>query len=162
INIGNIEKDAENVKEALAAYDSGAKAAQRCGRRDLEADASRLRAGVLNDIDASSRSVPDRHKQAVVFAQHAIGLLRVSIYHGGLARSLLELGDDEEELGSNRAAAEAYFEAERVFQRVPDEDGRATAFVLGSRCALDHDAEFYLKVMSAALNVTLASDRTIA
>jgi tetratricopeptide (TPR) repeat protein len=71
INLGNIATDEEDVPAALAAYSEAANAARRCDRRDIEADASRLRARILNDVDSSADVVPDRHGQAVEFARHA-------------------------------------------------------------------------------------------
>lgn len=162
INLGNVATDASDVAAALAAYDEAGKVAQRCGRRDVEADASRLRAGVLNDIEGSAALVPDRHNQAAAFAQHAIALLRGSIYHEGLARSYLELADAQQELGSDDEAANAYFSALDAFLLVPDEECADLALINGARKALDFDDEFYVETLSSAIGVVIDSEKTIA
>lgn len=161
INLGNVYRDKKDVWSALDAYDSGGRHAQRCGRRDIEADSSRLRAGMLNDLAESAEVVPDRFAQAKVFAEHAIGLLRGTIYQEAIARAYVELGEAEMGLGHRRSAAGAYFNAAEHFPLVPDQLGYAHAIIRGAEYSLDEEAEFYLTKMARAFGATLDPDASI-
>ncbi|MCV9960294.1 DUF4062 domain-containing protein [Pararhizobium sp. BT-229] len=154
INLGNVHRDKREVAKALAAYDLAAQMAQRCGRRDIEADGSRLRAGVLNDLPESSEVVSDRFYQAKLYAQHALGLLAGSIYHEAIARSHIELAEAEVELGNERAAAMSYFAAAAQFQLVPDAEGYDHSIVRAAEHALDYDEVFYIEKMFNAFGLT--------
>jgi len=153
INLGNVYSDKREVAKALDAYDEAAKLAQRCGRRDIEADGSRLRAEVLNDLPESEAIVSDRFDQARLFAQHSLGLLEGSIYNEAIARSHIELAQAEVALGNGRAGAEAYFAAATHFKLVPDDNGYDHAIVRAAERALDHDDLFYLEKMSDAFGL---------
>ena len=155
INLGNIYRDKEDASAALAAYDDAARVAQQCGRRDIEADGSRLRAGVLNDLPGSGASPAQRHELAKYFAESAIGLLKGSIYHEALARSYVELADAEAHLGNTEAAARAWFAAAKQFRLSPDPEPYANALERGAAAALEHDDELYLVELGAVLEVPL-------
>jgi len=162
INLGNVYSDMRDAKRAMAAYDEAATIAQRCGRRDVEADASRLRAVVLNDLEESAEIVENRRDQARVFAQHAIGLLEGSIYHEALARSFVELADAHKHLGNELECARANFSAAIEFRKIPDEEGFEAGLVRGAERALDNDAdEFYLNELARVFGVELKADATL-
>jgi hypothetical protein len=80
-----------------------------------------------------------------------------------MARSLLELADALEELGSKREAAEAHFDAQREFQKVPDTYCADLAFARGVSQALEYDPEYYLEIVPKALGLSqIEGDRTTA
>lgn len=153
INLGNVYRDKRAISDALGAYDEAGKLAQHCGRRDIEADSSRLRARLLNDLTESAAIVPDRFEQARVFAQHAIGLLEGSVYREGLARSYVELAEAEEKLGDIRASSIAYFRAAEQFPLVPDMEAYDAAIIRATEHALDYDASFYVEELSRVFQV---------
>jgi len=155
INLGNVYRDKKDIRAALDAYDRAGTQAQLCGRRDIEADSSRLRAGMLNDLQESGLVVSDRFRQAKIFAEHAIALLKGTIYHRGEAQAHLEVGQAEVELGDLRAAASAYFTAARLFQLVPDQKEYELALFRGAEYSLDGGAEFYIRELAAAFSVEL-------
>lgn len=133
-----------DVGRSMEAYDQAAKVSQACGRRDIEADASRLRAGVLNDFSETE----DRREQAKLFAQHAIGLLQGTIYYEALARSLVELAEAEEALNDATASSRAYFSAAENFRLVPDDEGYEFALAFGAERALEEDDGLYVEELS--------------
>jgi tetratricopeptide (TPR) repeat protein len=155
INLGNVYRDKKEVRAALDAYGKAGIQALHCGRRDIEADSSRLRAGMLNDVEESALVVPDRFKQARVFAEHATALLKGTVYYRGEAQAYVELGQAEVELGNRRAAASAYFTAARLFLLVPDEREYEFALFHGAEYSLDEGPEFYLHEMATAFSVAL-------
>jgi tetratricopeptide (TPR) repeat protein len=161
INLGNVYRDKKDIRAALDAYARAGTQAQLCGRRDIEADSSRLRAGTLNDLPESSLVVDGRFIQAKVFAEHAIALLQGTIYHRGQAQAHVELGQAEVALGNPRAAASAYFHAAQLFQLVPDQEEYELALFHGAEYSLDEGAEFYIREMAAAFSVTLDVSATI-
>ena len=55
-------KEWDPPQEAIEAYQAAAVAAQSCGRRDIEADSSRLIAGIFNDFEIYK--INDRRQQA--------------------------------------------------------------------------------------------------
>lgn len=152
LNLGNIYRDMERPQLAIKAYEAAAVAAQKCGRRDIEADSSRLVAGIFNDFP-KIEGINDRHARARVYAQHAIGLLRGALNYDVLARALIELGKAQEALGEKAPAAEAFFEAAKDFAQVPDEDSYERALVHGSHLALPDHIELYLERLADALSV---------
>jgi len=152
VNLGNIYRDMERPQLAIEAYEAAAVAAQKCGRRDIEADSSRLVAGIFNDFP-KIEGINDRHARARVYAQHAIGLLRGALNYDVLARALMELGEAQEALGEKAPAAEAFFEAAQDFAQVPDEDSYERALVHGSYLALPDHVELYLERLADALSV---------
>lgn len=150
INIGNVYRDREEATEALQAYLDAGAAAQACGRRDFEADASRLTAGILNDFE----TVPDkatRFERARFHAVHAVGLLRESVSYEGLARAFVELADAEQNLGDKDRAASAYFDAACHFEKVPDAVCYERAIMRGASLAIGGDNALYLERMERLL-----------
>src|SRR5690606_11003124 len=69
ITLGNVYRDREEADNALQAYLDASVAAQGCGRRDLEADASRLTAGILNDFESVAEKAT-RFERARFHATH--------------------------------------------------------------------------------------------
>lgn len=161
INLGNVYRDKKEVAKALEAYDLAGRMAQRCARRDIEADGSRLRAGVLNDLEESKGVVTDRFEEAKVFALHAIGLLTDTIYHEGLARSYVELASAEAEMGNVAATAVAYFNAASQFLLVPDTEGYGHAIVRAADFALEFDEGFYAEQMFKAFGLSTTPDAAL-
>jgi len=161
INLANVYRDMKAVAEALAAYDEAGRLARHCGRRDIEADSSRLRAGILNDIPESAAVIPDRHQQAKLLAQHAIGLLAGTIYRDSLAHSYVELADSEKELGNLQAAAYAYFRAAEQFRLAPDDEDFENALALGAEYALDTDPRFYLAEIASSFSAPLDAEDSL-
>jgi tetratricopeptide (TPR) repeat protein len=151
INLGNNYRDQERPQEAIEAYHAAAVAAQSCGRRDIEADSSRLIAGIFNDFEIYK--VNDRRQQARTYAQHAIGLLRGTLNHDGRAHALLELADAQSALGEKADAAKAFFDAARDFARVPDEKACYHSLALGSHLALPDHPEMYIECLADVLGM---------
>ncbi len=158
VNLGNIYRDQERPELAIETYEAAAVSAQKCGRRDVEADSSRLVAGIFNDF-SMIEGYDDRHARARVYAQHAIGLLRGSLNYDALACSLLELGEAQEALGEPARAAEAFFEAAQNFSQVPDEDNYGRALVRASHLALPDHVDLYLERLADALGVDRPNSR---
>jgi tetratricopeptide (TPR) repeat protein len=152
VNLGNVYRDQERAKLAIDAYEAAAVSAQKCGRRDVEADASRLVAGIFNDFSKIEGS-DDRHSRARVYAQYAIGLLRGALNYDALACSYVELGEAQEALGESVSATESFFEAAQAFAQVPDEDNYGRALVRACRLALPDHVDLYVERLADALGV---------
>ncbi len=153
VNLGNVYRDQKVPAQAINAYEAAAVAGRKCGRLDIEADASRLVAGVLNDFEESGAS-EERHRKAAMYAQAAIGLLRGSVYDEAQARAWLELAEARESLGMTLPAIEAAFEAASAFRREGDDDsfGRTLNYAIGM--ALPQHVESYLKYVGGALGLS--------
>ncbi|PIW55259.1 MAG: hypothetical protein COW16_06860 [Sphingomonadales bacterium CG12_big_fil_rev_8_21_14_0_65_65_10] len=160
INLGNVYRDREDADNALQAYLDASVAAQGCGRRDLEADASRLTAGILNDFESVSET-STRFERARFHATHAVGLLRDSVSYEGLARASVELADAEENLGNKERAASAYFDAACYFDKVPDDACYQHAIVRGASLAIgDHNALYLERMRNLLMRGTEGSEDT--
>ncbi|MEK6334809.1 MAG: DUF4062 domain-containing protein [Acidobacteriota bacterium] len=153
INLGNNYRDQDLPQEALKAYEQAAIAAQKCGRRDVEADASRLTAGIYNDFHIDD--IHDNSARALAYAQHAIGLLRDTLNHDGRANALWEAADAQTELGNKAEATKAYFEAAIEFSKAREEDACQRSFMAGSDLALPDDPLVYIECLSDILGVPL-------
>jgi tetratricopeptide (TPR) repeat protein len=153
INLGNNYRDQNQPREALEAYEQAAVAAQRCGRRDIEANASRLTAGIYNDFHIDD--IHDSSARALAYAQHAIGLLRDTLDHDGRANAMWELADAQIELGNKAEATKAYFEAAIEFSKAREEDACQRSFMAGSDLALPDDPLVYIECLSDILGVPL-------
>jgi tetratricopeptide (TPR) repeat protein len=162
INLGNVLRDREAFADALEAYATAGTLAQHCARRDIEADSSRLSAGLLNDNPQTNDIVTDRRERARAFAQHAIGLLTGTIYREALARSYVELAEAEEALGNSRNAALGYFNAAEQFPFVPDEEGFERALIFATETALDaEEIETYVNGLSRLFGASLNPDHAV-
>jgi len=151
INLGNNYRDQNQPQEALEAYEQAAVAAQKCRRRDVEAHASRLTAGIYNDFHFDD--IHDNSARALAYAQHAIGLLRDTLDHDGRANALWELADAQTELGNKAEATKAYFEAAIEFSKAREEDACQRSFMAGSNLALPEDPVIYIECLSDILRV---------
>jgi len=152
VNLGNIYSDSQRPELAIEAYQAAATAAQKCGRQDVEADSSRLIAGIFNDF-SGIKGYDDRRALAKFYALHAIGLLQNTLNYDALASSQSELGQALEALGETANAAEAFFESATAFAQVPDEDNCGRALVCACRLALPDHIDLYLERLSNALGV---------
>jgi len=151
INLGNNYGDQEKPREAIEAYQEAAVAAQSCGRRDIEAESSRLIAGIFNDFEIDE--ITDRRQRARTHAQHAVGLLRGTLNHDGRAHALLELADAQNALGEKADATKAFFDAARDFARVPDEEACHRSLALGSDLALPDHPDLYIECLADVLGL---------
>jgi tetratricopeptide (TPR) repeat protein len=151
INLGNNYRDQDHPLEATEAYQQAAIAAQKCGRRDVEADSSRLTAGIYNDFHIDG--IHDCSERALAYAQHAIGLLRDTLNHDGRANALWELADAHNELGNKAEATKAYFEAALEFSKAREEDACQRSFMLGSNLALPDHPHIYIECLAEILAV---------
>lgn len=161
INLGNVYKDIREAKLALDTYSEAGNVAQTCGRRDIEADASRLRAGVLNDLPESEEFASNRHEQAKLFAEHALGLLSGTIYFEALARSHIELADSEEELGHEALAARSYFKAADEFRKVPDDVAFEHALIRATENAIEADTNLYIEELNSLFGADLDLEQSL-
>jgi hypothetical protein len=152
INLGNNHRDQHHANEAIGAYESAAVSAQKCGRRDLEGDSSRLIAGIYNDFPELDGK-ENRHARARFYAQHAVGLLRETMNYDALACALVELAGAQKELRERAQAAAALFEAAKNFAEVPDEEDSGEALLRGSILALPDYVELYLERLADGLMV---------
>lgn len=153
VNLGNVYRSKKASARAIEAYEAAAVSGRKCGRLDIEADASRLVAGIFNDFEESGPS-EERRRKAAMYAQTAIGLLRGSVYDEAQARAWWELAEARESLGMTIPAIEAAFEAASAFRREGDDDsfGRALNYAIGM--ALPRHADSYLKWAGSALGVS--------
>lgn len=152
INLGNVYRGLKLPAEAIAVYEAAAVSSQKCGRRDVEADASRLVAGIYNDFEQAGESL-DRRKKAKLYAQHAVALVRGTVSYEALGRASWELGEALEELGEIAEAAKAMFGAACAFRMVPDQDDFSGALTYAAELSLPGHAEVYLQGIAEALGV---------
>lgn len=137
VNLGNVYRDEKLPADARAAYEDAATAARSCGRIDIDADASRLVAGLYNDFDELGAEV-QRYETAMHYAQYSIGLLRGTVYQSAAASAYVELSDALQHLSRDEEAAIALFRA--------------------ARCALDdHSDDLAGRYMARAVSELLPS-----
>jgi hypothetical protein len=110
INLGNALADDSQLEGAVEVYQLAGLAAQKCGRRDIEADSSRLSAERLNDllVDRGYGKL-QLASQAKAYAEHSLGLLDGSVNHYGRSRTLVELGRAKLVLGDEEGAGASFF-----------------------------------------------------
>lgn len=161
VNLGNIYSDLERVDEALATYDAAAISAKKCGRRDIEADASRFQARVLCQLPVVYKGHRDRYERAVFLSQYAAGLLTGSIYFGAKAHVQVTLGHAYCEIGDTSKAVRSYFDAAQEYSHVPDDGDFAWALLKASDLALPGFVEDYLVGMSSVFGVTQANESSL-
>lgn len=162
VNLGNILSDQAKPSDALEAYAEAGRAAQKCGRRDVEADSSRLQAGVLNDLPDETAGFRDRRQKAQAFAEHAVGLLAETVYYEGRARAFVELGQALHSQNEEARATRAYFDAAAEFKMVPDEDGLEHALKRASFLGLPKFVEEYLLGITKALGASRTESATLS
>lgn len=152
INLGNVYRGLKQPVDAIAMYEAAAAQSQKCGRRDIEADASRLVAGIYNDFEEAGESHARRQK-AKFYAQHSIGLLRGTVYYVALACAKWELGEALEALGDINQAANAFFDAASAYRLVPDQDDFSRALTYAAELSLPDHVKTYLNGVTNALDI---------
>jgi tetratricopeptide (TPR) repeat protein len=152
VNLGNIYRSRSEPEKAIATYEAAAVAANKCGRRDIEGDASRLIAGVLNDFE-DVEGIGDRRRRAALYAQAAIGLLRGSVYEEALARAYWELAEAQEAQGKTVDAIDAAFESASAFRRDLDLESFGRALNYASGMALPDHPEAYVRGLASVLGI---------
>lgn len=164
LNLGNVYRDMREPARAIEAYATAARVAQACGRGDVEADSSRLTAGILNDFSKiQGFAAKDQPLLAKTYAQHAVGLLRGGVSYEPLGAALVELSEAQESLGDGKAAAEALFEAARAFEDDADEARFAWALRKAVHLALPDHVELYIARLSEVLRTErLPADAPLA
>lgn len=160
INLGNSLKDQGRYEDARTNYSNAGIIAQKCNRRDLEADASLRQAELLNEEHGVERNTP-KLEQAITFAEHAIALLKDSAYAEGIGRANSEIGEALEGLGQGEQAAKAYFEAAKHFSNLPDTDLVEAALIRGSRLSIASDAISYLELLYDFLDEVIVPQETL-
>jgi tetratricopeptide (TPR) repeat protein len=158
INLGNVYKDQGKSSDALRTYAEAGQIAQVCGRRDIEADSSRLSAGILNDTLESEKTFGDSKRQAREFALHAIGLLEGSIYIAALSHAFLELAEACYDLDLKLEAANAYVNAAEGFDQSNEDEFFDFALVNGSRLLLKNDPDLYMQEMARILRSDISPE----
>ena len=106
INRANALRDLSRTDEALTEYSRAGMDARAVSMRLLEGSASRLEAGVLNDMGKSDR--------ALHMARYASGLLRESSGRADFGQAKVEEATSLNALGDHKGALDAYFEAAAV------------------------------------------------
>jgi tetratricopeptide (TPR) repeat protein len=106
INRANALRDLSRADEALSEYSRAGKDANAASMRLLEGSASRLEAGILNDIGKPER--------ALHIARYAVGLLRESSGRVDFGEAKVEEATSLNAIGEHTAALDAYFEAATV------------------------------------------------
>jgi len=152
INLGNVYRGLKQPMLSISAYETAAVLSQKCGRRDVEADASRLVAGIYNDFEETGESNARRQK-AKFYAQHAIGLVRGTVYYVALACASWELGEALEALGDIDEASNAFFDAASAYRMVPDQDDFSRALTYAAELSLPDYVKIYLRGVSDTMGV---------
>jgi tetratricopeptide (TPR) repeat protein len=160
IGLGNVYRDMRRAQDAISAYAEAQKSAQQCGRRDLEAHASRLTANVYNRL--ASKADAGQHRdfaqKAAAFARHAAGLYAGQAARGERARALDELGDALQGLAAPLEATDAYFEAASLTVGEEDDDLFERTLLLGSLITLKAERiDKYLDGVAKALGISRPS-----
>ena len=159
IGVGNVYRDMGRNDQAIESYSTAGSIAQLCGRRDIEAQASRLTAAVYNYMadDAEGAETLELAGKAATFARHATGLLDHTVALGQRGRAFEELGDSLQSTGQRTEAADAYFRAAEMLREGGDPDEFERTLMLGSHVAIDAEAlETYLDGVQRALGISPA------
>lgn len=153
VNLGNVYRSKKSPQHAFEAYEAAAVAAKSCGRADVEADASRLVAGLFNDFPELG-TPESRHEKAVLYAQTAIGLLRGSVYGEAQGSAWRELAEAYAAQGKNTLAIDAAFEAANAFRDEGDGDAFAQALRYGCHLGLPAHPSSYLAKVRLGLGLS--------
>ena len=155
INLGNILAEENLLQDAVGAYQRAGMAAQSCGRRDTEAEASRLAADKLNDIaDAQGPGRLEIARQAQLHAEHAIALFKDSFNHYSKAYAFVELGRACAHLGDEIGAGRYCFKAAEEARLGNEPELMSRALLSGSGFLLKKRPSDYIDGLSRALGVT--------
>lgn len=157
INLGNVYSDLNNTDSALEAYRDAGLAAQKCGRRDIEADSSRLSAEVINDqFETFGFQKLESADRARTYAEHALGLLSESANSYGKSYAYIELGRALEHAGDEFAAGAAFFQSAAEARRGGREELFGRSLDFGMSYTFDR-LESYIEGLCVALDVTIAN-----
>jgi tetratricopeptide (TPR) repeat protein len=157
-NLGNVLSDKGDLARAVEAYHQSGAAAQRCGRRDIEANSSRLAADKLNDMaDLGGSGMLEKAARARHHAEHSLGLLKDSLDHYDRAYSYVELGRALSHLGDNPGAAMAFFDAAREAILYHDDDLTESSLIHASALSLSDYPDLYTTGLAKALNAELGA-----
>ena len=162
IGIANALNDMSKLKEALKTYDAAGLTAQHCGRRDIEAQASRLSASVCDDLADISDKADSRDYagEAVAYAKHAVALLEPTAAHGQKGRLYRQLGDSLQIAGEMTSAIDAYFKAASLLRSYGDLDEFRSSLMTGAYLAIDkNEFQQYLSGISKALGISELAER---
>lgn len=149
VNLGNALRDDGHPLDARRVYEEAATIAKTCGRTDLDADASRLIAGLLNDFEEFGSS---RLEEAKFYAEHAVGLLKETVYFNSAAYAYVELADSLAKLGRKRESAAAFFSASGFLIKDHQDEAAGGYFSNAVRILLPEEIPFYLKQLSGFVN----------
>lgn len=156
IGAGNVYRDMGRYQEAIDSYSNAGISAQRCGRRDIEARASRLTAAIYNRMagDAERGNVEKFARMAAQFARHAAGLLDSTAAFGERGRALEALGDALQTIGEKTQAAHSYYGAAAAFWEAAESDEFEAALMTASHIAVDaDDLQTYLSGLRLAFGI---------
>ena len=162
IGIANALRDMSKLKEALEAYDAAGIAAQKCGRREIEAQASRLSSGVFDDLADISDEVDrqDWAKKSVAYAKHAVALMEPTAAHGQKGRMYKQLGDSLQSVVDTIGAIEAYFDAACLLRTFGDPDEFESSLMTGAHIAIGEEKfEQYLIGMRQAFGIQSSAEK---
>jgi tetratricopeptide (TPR) repeat protein len=158
INLGNVYRGLKQPLDAIAMYEAAAALSQKCCRRDIEADASRLVAGIYNDFEEVEEA-RTRSQKAKFYAQHAIGLLRGSVNNIALACAKWELGEALESLGNTEEAAATFFEAASAYRMASEQGDCSRALTYAIELSLPDHVNTYLKGVTNALCIERSASK---
>jgi len=152
VNLGNVYRGRKQPILAISTYEAAAVSGQKCGRHDIEADASRLVAGIYNDFEETGEARARRQK-AKFYAQHAVGLARNTVNYEAFAGASWELGEALEELGEVAEAANAIFGAAAAFRIVTDQEGYSSALTHAAGLCLPDHVDIYLRGITETFGI---------
>lgn len=153
VNLGNIYRDDNHPLEAITAYNEAATVSKKCGRSDIDADASRLIAGIYNDFEETGETKQARAELAKFFAQYAVGLVRDTISYDALANASWELSEAFETLGEIKDAAHAMFDAASALRMLPNQDNFSHMLNRATELSLPDHIDIYLRGITNSLAI---------
>lgn len=164
ICLGNVLSDKKQFAEAIRAYDTAANLAQKCGRHEVEAQASYLAGDTYNSIpnDHPDRK-SDSAERAELLSRHAIGLMRGTIAYDHMWRAYDTLADALYDQGRKKDAVDAQFQSATYLLKIRDWDNFERLFMTACHNAADIGPLIYLKGIGATfgLDTTSKEDSTL-
>ncbi|MGN6149246.1 MAG: hypothetical protein ACTHPD_11950, partial [Rhizomicrobium sp.] len=153
-NLGNVFSDQDRVLDSIEQYKLSGIAAQKCGRKDVEAAASRLCAEQLNDIaDATNINRLRNASEAFQYATHARSLLSNTLDYYELTHAHIEAARAQQHLGDDLQAAEHYFEATKNALTYGDQTLAAACLPRATLLTIENDPKAYLRGLQLAFSV---------
>jgi len=153
VNLGNVYRDDKQPSTAIAAYNDAAVSSKKCGRRDIEANASILVAGVYNDYEEMGETKQDRAERAKYFSQYAVSLVRDTISYDAFASASWELSEALETLGKIEESAHAMFDAASAFRMLSVQDSFSYMLNRAAELSLPDHVDVYLHGIVDSLGV---------